>query len=84
MQDVAGRRCYVTFELIRVRQVIRPRSVPNVKTAGGSDDIVRNVVRHCSEFDIVLDLPLTTRKQKDAQILALSLISRDVFVRTND
>ena len=50
MQDVAGRRCYVTFELIRVRQVIRLRSVPNVKTAGGSDDIVRNVVRHCSEF----------------------------------
>ena len=48
--DVAGRRCYVTFKLIRVRQVIRPMTSETSRTAEGSDENVRNVIRHCLEF----------------------------------
>ena len=51
--DVAGRRCYVTFKLIRVRQVIRPMTSETSRTAEGSDENVRNVIRHCLEFDPV-------------------------------
>ena len=49
--DVAGLRCYVTFKLLRVRQVIRPMTPEAFRTTEGSDENVRNVIRHCLEFD---------------------------------
>ena len=57
--DVAGRRCYVTFKLIRVRQVIRPMTSETSRTAEGSDENVRNVIRHCLEFALKYDVVLT-------------------------
>ena len=50
--DVADRRCNVTFKLIHVRQVIRPMTSETSRTAEGSDENVRNVIRHCLEFAI--------------------------------
>ena len=61
--DVAGHRCYFTFKLIRVRQVIRPVTSETSRTAEGSDENVRNVIRHCLEFDLGRSVGVTTTTQ---------------------